>query len=406
MPYRYAMSSVHRQDGKPNYFCAFYDPEGFRRFRTTGTAKQKLAERICSAIERAATLARQGKLSNEKALKLIRDECAAIEDIHGKLLADQAHRVLTSSIEEFVKLAGGELQTYTVKSWLDSWLKGRTDASKATITEYRRGIDLFLKFLGARAEKPLATVQHKHVEEFKKHLAARVAPSTVNKGLKVLKASFGRAVAARQLEFNPAEHVAPMDEGDSRRRPFTIEEINKLLNAAGDEWRTMIYLGYYTGQRLRDCANLTWETVDLTGSCITLTTMKTGRPMVLPIAERLARHLEEIAGDNPKAPLCPGLHGKKASWLSAQFYKVMVAAGLAAERDHQSKGKGRDAKRDNSRVSFHSLRYSTTSALKSAGVNDSVAMDIVGHDTAAVSRNYTRIDLESKRAAIAKLPSL
>jgi integrase len=86
----------------------------------------------------------------------------------------------------------------------------------------------------------------------------------------------------------------------------------------------------------------------------------------------------------------------------------MFTAGIVEERDAKKKstGKGRDAKRDTSRISFHSLRYNTTSALKSEGVSDSVAMDIVGHETASVSRNYTKIDDATKRAAINKLPDI
>ena len=98
--------------------------------------------------------------------------------------------------------------------------------------------------------------------------------------------------------------------------------------------------------------------------------------------------------------------GKPAAWLSAQFYNVMVKAGIVEARGHESTGKGRDARRDTSRVSFHSLRYNTTSALKSSGVSDSVAMDIVGHETTSVSRNYTKIDDTAKRAAINKLPDI
>src|SRR5207249_1147187 len=117
--------------------------------------------------------------------------------------------------------------------------------------------------------------------------------------------------------------------------------------------------------------------VQLHTSTINVLTEKTGRRQDLPIAEPLARNLSKLAGDNPDAPLCPALFGKKASWLSARYYEVMVKAGLAKDRgDHRAKGKGRDAKRDTSKISFHSLRYNTTSALKSAGVGDSVAMDI------------------------------
>ena len=52
------VSSVHRQPGKPFWFCAFYDydAEGqpVRRFRSTRTTNRKQAERVCAAMERAA----------------------------------------------------------------------------------------------------------------------------------------------------------------------------------------------------------------------------------------------------------------------------------------------------------------------------------------------------------------
>ncbi len=406
-PHRYPnMASIHRDGDKPNWFCFFYDPEDFRRKRTTGTENAKVARTICVNIERAATLARTNRLSNEKALKLIRETCGSIEETHGKLAGDQARSILTSTMEEFVRIAGGELATYTIRSWLNSWLAGRTDASKATIVAYRGVIDMLLKFLGARADRPLATLQPRQIEDFKTEMAKRVAPSTVNRALKVCKASFNNAVAKRQLEFNPAEHVQYIDGEESGRRPFTDEEIGKVLKAAGPEWRTMILLGYYTGQRLRDCANLTWEHIDLLGGNITLTTMKTGRRQGIPIAEPLSRHLATLAGDKPNAPLCPSLCGQTASRLSQEFHKVMFKAGLAEERDHQSKGRGRDGRRGKAKISFHSLRYNTTSALKSAGVSDSVAMDLVGHETEAVSRNYTTIDDAAKRAAIGKLKDI
>ena len=83
------MSSVHRQEGKPCWFCAYYDPEGFRRFRSAGTGNRAIASTICTAIERASQLARQGKLSNEKAQSLIRETKASIAENpkHGPLVA-------------------------------------------------------------------------------------------------------------------------------------------------------------------------------------------------------------------------------------------------------------------------------------------------------------------------------
>jgi hypothetical protein len=88
------MASIHKQTGRPNWFCAFYDPEGFRRFRSTGTENSKIARTICVNVERAAALTRQGKLSNEKALKLVRETCDSIAETHGKLAANRAEAVL------------------------------------------------------------------------------------------------------------------------------------------------------------------------------------------------------------------------------------------------------------------------------------------------------------------------
>ena len=67
---------------------------------------------------------------------------------------------------------------------------------------------------------------------------------------------------------------------------------------------------------------------------------------------------------------------------------------------------GRSRRRKVNEISFHSLRHTATSLLKRAGVSESVAMDIIGHDSAAISRHYTHIDESTKRKAIGKLPDV
>jgi hypothetical protein len=61
------------------------------------------------------------------------------------------------------------------------------------VIAYRRIIDLFLNYLGARSDRALTTMQPRQVEDFKTHLGKRVSPSTVNKGVKVLKAALNAA---------------------------------------------------------------------------------------------------------------------------------------------------------------------------------------------------------------------
>ena len=44
--------------------------------------------------------------------------------------------------------------------------------------------------------------------------------------------------------------------------------------------------------------------------------------------------------------------------------------------------------------------------MKNAGINASVVMDIIGHESEAISAHYTHIDEETKRKAIALLPAI
>ncbi|HEY3755283.1 MAG TPA: tyrosine-type recombinase/integrase, partial [Opitutaceae bacterium] len=94
------------------------------------------------------------------------------------------------------------------------------------------------------------------------------------------------------------------------------------------------------------------------------------------------------------------------SRLSQQFHGILVAASMADSRSREETGVGHSRSRSVSDISFHSLRHTATSLLKNAGVPESVAMDIIGHDSAAISRHYTHIDYRAKRLALRKLPLL
>src|SRR5947207_14261834 len=70
------MPSIHRQPGKPNWFCAYTirDPESGenkRVFRSTKTPHKKQAPEICRAWHKAALKARNGKLSADAAREII-----------------------------------------------------------------------------------------------------------------------------------------------------------------------------------------------------------------------------------------------------------------------------------------------------------------------------------------------
>ena len=173
----------------------------------------------------------------------------------------------------------------------------------------------------------------------------------------------------------------------------------------------MVLCAAYTGMRLGDVSLLRWENVELAARELRFRTEKTGREQAIPIAEPLHRHLMEIVGDDPRAPLFPRAFATRqrnvpTGTLSNQFHRIMIAAGVVKARNNQSTGKGRDAARESSGLGFHALRHTATTLLKQGGVSDAVAREIIGHESAAISRIYSHIDARTLRTAIDSLPDI
>jgi integrase len=207
---------------------------------------------------------------------------------------------------------------------------------------------------------------------------------------------------------NPVEQalvMRPIVVESSQRDCFSPEQISGLLQAAEGDWRTMVLLGYYTGARLSDCANMRWENVDLLSVVFDFVPQKTQRKnkrVVVPIHPNLLTHLEKCAAtDRPEIYLCPALTNKPTcgkNGLSTQFSRIMAKTGI----DPQT-GPGFGVRRF-SRLSFHSLRHSFNSGLANAGVSQEIRRKLTGHSSDAVNTGYTHLDLENLKAAVDALP--
>ena len=97
---------------------------------------------------------------------------------------------------------------------------------------------------------------------------------------------------------------------------------------------------------------------------------------------------------------------KRSGTLSNQFADLLAQAGLRDKASHKSKGKGRDAKRSSNGLGFHALRHTAVSLLKDAGIPEAVVMELVGHDSEAMSAHYTHVGTEALAKAVAALPEI
>jgi len=364
-----------------------FDPQTNRSrrvFRSTKTRDKKQALEICRAWHKAALKARNGKLS-----------------------VDAAREIIARGVSDVFTAANVEsLPSASVKSWCETWTEAKAiETEESTHARYKRVMERFTGFLGeAKSKRDLSTLQASDIARFRDGEAKELSRSTAN---------LGEAVRQGLLTVNPAVRVKLFkSNAESKRRAFTLAEIKRILKACGDdtEWRGLVLFGLYLGQRLGDLAKLTWRAVDLDSGEIAFTTRKTGRRIVLPLVQPVADYLASLpASDKPNAFIFPhAASAKRTASLSNQFRDILVEAGLLEPlaRGHKSTGKGRNQAREASEISFHSLRHSAVTMLKAAGVSDFMAREIVGHESTAVSRQYTHLTTDDKRAAMQRLPDV
>ena len=298
-----------------------------------------------------------------------------------------------------------------MRDWCDGWLvTKRIESATTTVSRYAGIMERFTDYLGRKADRDVASLTPADIGGFRDSLARDLSRNSANPAVKTLRACLNSAFKQGLLTSNPASKVDKLKvRGGVQRRGFTLKEIERVLKAAeGSEWYGMTLAGLYCGARLTDISRLTWRAVDLIAGTLSFVAKKTDSRVSIPLAKPLADYLTELpAPDSPDAPVFPALHKKKASTLSGGFRSVLADAGLAtAPVPHRSTGKGRDAARDVSELSFHSLRHSFVSILKMTGANEATAMALAGHETKAVSRNYTHMDEDVLRAAVDKLPDV
>jgi integrase len=382
-----SMASIRQRARTKFWFACFTLPNGRRVQRSTKETNRKKAQQIADKWETAT---------------------------RGRVTARQTQKVIA---ELYRDITGEHLVFPTVREYFDSWVaRKKPETAPSSYRLYHDKARRFVNWLGPRADQQIALISRDDILAFRAVELERVAPRSVNHSIKFLRMVFKTAKEdGKYQDENPASGVKVAKLGDaSRRRGFTIPEIKRILTVANDEWRSLIFFGLYTGQRLGDLARLTWQNVDLDRDEIRFVSRKTGRTMIIPIAPPLREQIEKLpAGDDPHQPLHPRAFAsvKKSggvNTLSRQFRELLADAGLATPKAHRTTeaAPGRDGPRELSQISFHSLRHTATSLMKNAGINASVVMDIIGHESEAISVHYTHIDEETKRKAIALLPAI
>ncbi len=413
------MASIYRKKnlaGKlvSSWYCSFRVPTedgGVRQIhRSTGKATKKEAEAAARLLEEAAM--REAGAGDIKSRAIMEQVTEAGElAMRGRLNPARAIQI----IQHIRKLGGDDADIHTVRTWCSEWMKEKeTSVTLATYRAYRTCTEGFIESLGERADEPIDMITSKDVRKFRSDLQAKgLVGATCNNRVKMVRTVFRDAVKDDLLIKNPADSVNSLDEDDSvEREPFTYKDVKKILKATpSSDWRGVILIGAYTGQRLGDIATLTTDNINMDEKVVTLIPQKTrkrkGKPVNIPMHPDLVDYFTE----NPpppfkETPLFATLHNVPVGGtnaLSDQFTDIMEVAGVDR---HLARKKSEGAAKDVSRKGFHSLRHSFNSWLADEDVPEDLRMKMSAHTDSSVSRGYTHQQIETLRNAVNKIKKL
>jgi len=174
-------------------------------------------------------------------------------------------------------------------------------------------------------------------------------------------------------------------------RPFTDEELARILGAADGELLTCCMVLAYTGQRVGD--SLTWPSkqIDLDRRRMWRIQAKTGRRVELGMHRALWDRLVSCGMGREYA--IPGLasdYMARNGNVYRSFSRLFRTLHISSTTDGM--------------VGSHSFRYTFVTKMRESGVPDSVVAGIVGHGSKAIMDHYTRIGVEATERAISALP--
>jgi integrase len=332
-------------------------------------------------------------------------QAAEDEAGRGELSTKRVTKLLN---ETLLRLGAAAVERPTVEHFLHDWLSTKDQVSPSFLGVYRFAISSFLAYLN-NPRKLLEQVTERDVRGFLSALKAEGrAPSTVNRIRRNLATPFERARKLGLIRFNPVILTQPEKSDHARRQTFSSQEVAALVKAAaGSDWEGLILLGYGSGMRLSDAANLRWSDIDLEFGVISFRQRKTEASAVIGLHPDFSDWLGSQAEspDDPEAFVFPTLAGQDAGGrkgLTNQFVALMAQAGLADLKMRSRRGTRGKALRARS---FHSFRHGAASEIFNSAVVKEAARRVTAHTGEALQR-YLHADLEGIRAATALIPRL
>jgi integrase len=181
--------------------------------------------------------------------------------------------------------------------------------------------------------------------------------------------------------FKKLKPLLPHPNSNARDRILSPSEYNQLYSCASPHLKAIIATGFYTGMRIGEILNLTWDKVDLKARTITLeaTDTKTGEPRKTPICPALYNILNALPSGIGKASVFT-YNGKRIKDIKESMRTACKRANIPYGRKVQNG------------ITYHDLRHTFNTYARKAGIDKETIKAITGHASDAMFGRYNKVD--------------
>lgn len=321
----------------------------------------------------------------------------------------------------------------TVKVWLTHWIDNVAPLTVNDNTMVGYGVAVRKHLIPGLGAHRLDRLMPEHIEIFYTKMQANGSkPATAHQVHRTFRTALNEAVRRGHLGKNPVQLAKPPKSGDYEVEPYTVKEVQRLLEAAGRQrnsarWAVALALGLRQGEALA----LKWEDVDLDGGFLMVRRSR-HRPQYAhgctEPCSRKAGYCPERRRTNPETSVTKSRAGRRAVGLPTQLSDLLRAHRKAQGEERLAVGErweeedwvfpdehGRSpshrrdwaewkallvaAKVRDGRL--HDARHTAATVLLILGVSERAVMGLMGWSTTAMAARYQHM-VDAVRTDVAR----
>ncbi len=276
----------------------------------------------------------------------------------------------------------------TLAEYAKTYLELFKGAKENTFAMKRRAVGVLARYLG---EHPLDKITPFIVEKFRIQRKEQdgVKDSSTNIDIGILSHVYSTAINEGILDANPCQKVKRLKVSQVKDRVLSSDEIAAILNMPEGKDRLMILTALFSGMRLNEVLNLSWDDIDFGKGIIHVFQSKTGKTFDIPLSDCLRTALEAYR-THPA-----GLR---------VFEDREITHRVVLEYSKRFSGLFKDM--GIQEFTFHNLRHTFASIMQSdLGIGAVTVMGMTGHSSLGMLQKYSHTGLDSKQRAIQALNS-